>query len=420
MARVKDVLVVLCWAFWCTFAIAYTDPDELERLLVLRDALRKRGPAWVKAVETWTCPGEEDHDETRIVDYGGDRFQTSQNEEEEDTQVVEEEQEDTQVVEEEQEDTQVVEEEQEDTQAEEQEEAETQVEEESTGDGLGLGLFRGWFGSGRRRLQGENLCDPCGEDNQGWGNWKHVGCRGGPGGEYTGDRSFYGIDAPAGYVTNIHITDQSTITPGGLNTEVPPEFCLLTKLRELDLDGGNLIGEIPSWIPSCFKYLRELDLSFNFLTGEIPNWFTEMRGLQEYKIEANNMTGRVPEGFASLENIRIIRLEENDFYGPLPQDFEFLSTIQVLWLFDNPRLCGPVKVPEIELVCCFCEVAECGIFTQNTSLDQPCTQPWPRLDNAPMDPVEPLLPCAVPTKSGDLIPAELPPSACGVLLRVYE
>lgn len=414
MARARHLVLALCCALCCTFGIAYTHPDELERLLVLRDALRKRGPGWVKAVETWTCPGDEDHDETRIVDYGGDRVQVAQ---ENGTEEGEEEEE----VQEEESQAEDAVEEEEETQAEgaveEEEESQAEEREEST---FGGGLFRDWFGTGRRRLQEDNPCDPCGDDNQGWGNWKHVGCRGGPGGEYTGDRSFYGIDAPAGYVTNIHVTDQSTITPGGLDTEVPPEFCLLTELRELDLDGGNLIGEIPSWIPSCFEYLRELDLSYNFLTGEIPNWFPEMRGLQEYKIEANNMTGRVPEGFASMDNIRIIRLEENDFYGPLPQDFEFLYTIQVLWLFDNPRLCGPVDVPEIELVCCFCEVADCGIFIQNTGLNEPCTQRWPRLDNAPRDPVEPLLPCAVPTKSGEEIPAELPPSACGVLLRVYE
>lgn len=36
-------------------------------------------------------------------------------------------------------------------------------------------------------------------------------------------------------------------------------------LKELDLDGGQLTGGIPYWLPQCFPRLAELDLSFNRL-----------------------------------------------------------------------------------------------------------------------------------------------------------
>jgi hypothetical protein len=62
---------------------------------------------------------------------------------------------------------------------------------------------------------------------------------------------------PLGYVTTVLVTDQ--------RLDGPPakEFCGLTGLRELDLDGGNQCGPFPEWVISCLPQLQELDLSFN-------------------------------------------------------------------------------------------------------------------------------------------------------------
>jgi len=47
-------------------------------------------------------------------------------------------------------------------------------------------------------------CDPCGDpdgDGDGWGNWKHIGCRSGS------------TSAPKGTVTNVHMTDLALLGP---------------------------------------------------------------------------------------------------------------------------------------------------------------------------------------------------------------
>ena len=60
-----------------------------------------------------------------------------------------------------------------------------------------------------------------------------------------------------GVVTNIHITDLRLTGP------VPQQACLFKNLKELDLDGGNLIGTIPEFLSTCLPDLNELDLSYN-------------------------------------------------------------------------------------------------------------------------------------------------------------
>ena len=64
-----------------------------------------------------------------------------------------------------------------------------------------------------------------------------------------------------GYVTTVHVTDE--------HLDGPPakEWCLLSHLRELDLDGGNQCGPFPEWVVHCLPQLQELDLSFNRVRG---------------------------------------------------------------------------------------------------------------------------------------------------------
>ena len=60
-----------------------------------------------------------------------------------------------------------------------------------------------------------------------------------------------------GVITNIHITDER------LTGTIPQQACLFKNLKELDLDGGNLVGTIPEFLSTCFPDLDELDLSYN-------------------------------------------------------------------------------------------------------------------------------------------------------------
>jgi hypothetical protein len=51
-----------------------------------------------------------------------------------------------------------------------------------------------------------------------------------------------GVGEYDGFVSNIHICDTHIDGP------VPRELCAFHRLRELDLDGGQLTGPIPEWL----------------------------------------------------------------------------------------------------------------------------------------------------------------------------
>ena len=112
--------------------------------------------------------------------------------------------------------------------------------------------------------------DPCGKNSgaddswgylNGGGGWEHIACR-------TYDMTpaeFPGLwhDGMSinrtGVVTTIHLTDLGI---EGTLESMGPAFCPLVHLRELDLDGSHLTGELPRWIADCFPHLKELDLSY--------------------------------------------------------------------------------------------------------------------------------------------------------------
>ena len=222
-------------------------------------------------------------------------------------------------------------------------------------------------------------CDPCGAEA--WGNWKHVrflvffglvssyshpttppppsqlGCRG----EHIGGGK-YRLPG-TGDITNVHITDYFIEGP------VPvAELCPLVTLTEIDLDGGNLIGSIPTRFADCFPRLIEIDLSYNQLTGTIPGAaIAEVKTLQEFKVDYNQLTGIIPPELMSLPEIHWLRFSANPLQGTLPaaltQTARMLSQLEFhsagiegdlkvlanhrLTSFEareNPKLCGLVPV----------------------------------------------------------------------------
>ena len=297
---------------------AYTHPEEMEKLLLLRQALRNRlTDGWDYAISTWTCPGEPGHQ------------------------------------------------------------------------GPPGEMVVQWDGQIRQE------CDPCGSDPSKWGNWGEIAC-------------FGGYGAPPGRVTTVHVTDLVMGISGGVQTEVPPEFCLLSELREFDLDGNDLVGTIPNWIPACFPHLDELDLSYNKLTGPIPSWMDMLPHAREFKLEHNLLTGRIPEGFSKMDSIKVIRLEHNQLAGRLPDDFDGF-VIEALWLHENPDLCGPMEAIQADR----CSFMECGIITSNTRIGRRCRSDVPEV--AEITPVETLYPCEFESKHGRPITMDLPVAACEII-----
>ncbi|KAG1671071.1 hypothetical protein FOA52_000743 [Chlamydomonas sp. UWO 241] len=158
----------------------------------------------------------------------------------------------------------------------------------------------------------DGTCDPCSRD---WsGNWEHMHCRG-AGARY-GEGSTGVYD---GYVTTIHVTDQ--------NLEGPPakEWCLLEKIRELDLDGGHASGPFPDFVLTCLTSLQELDLSHNRLTGTIPSEISKKTILQEFKMESNFFSGPLPAALGNMPDLWRIRLGDNHFTGTVPADWSKLA-----------------------------------------------------------------------------------------------
>ena len=163
-------------------------------------------------------------------------------------------------------------------------------------------------------LTSDASCDPCSID---WsGNWEHLHCRGSSG-RY-GEGSDGKFD---GYVSTVHVTDQN------LDGPVAKEWCLLTRLREFDLDGGHQCGPFPEWVkePSCLTLIQELDFSYNRLTGSIPSWIDSKATLQEFKVEHNHLSGAIPSALGSLPELWRLRLAYNHLTGTIPASFVNLS-----------------------------------------------------------------------------------------------
>jgi hypothetical protein len=195
-------------------------------------------------------------------------------------------------------------------------------------------------------------CDPCGKNSgaddswgflNGGGGWEHIACR-------TYDLTpaeFPGLwhDGMSinrtGVVTTIHLTDLGI---EGTLASLGPAFCPLVHLRELDLDGSHLTGELPRWIADCFPHLKELDLSYSRLDGTLPEWVGQIGSgqLQQFKIEHNKITGRVPYAFGNMPALRILWLHHNDLEGQLPSSLANSHSLLSLDVRYNARLCGPL------------------------------------------------------------------------------
>lgn len=197
-------------------------------------------------------------------------------------------------------------------------------------------------------------CDPCGEPGSAWGNWEAIGCR-------KGD---------AGVVTNVHVTDKR------IEGEIPGELCAFYDLRELDLDGGQLTGTLPSWLVDCFPRLVELDLGYNMLFGTLPEWLGDLAGgaLSELQLQINYFTGTLPPSLGNQREMRKFWVNDNDLVGEIPADVlaTWGATVQSFDVRNNPGLCGPAPDWNLTYVCCWCDFEECGVRTEGTALGAAC------------------------------------------------
>jgi hypothetical protein len=247
------------------------------------------------------------------------------------------------------------------------------------------------------RCDDEARCDPCGPTAgapDSWGAWHYVACRVLPERERAAEaarpENAVAANGAGRYfaVTNVHLSD---LNIEGTFESLLRVLCPFSHLRELDLDGGRLVGEIPEWLGECFPRLQELDLSHNQLTGDIPRspW-RFMPELLQVKLEDNRLSGSIPGSLAVLSDLRVLWLDDNNLAGAVPNDLTRLSRMLSFNAEDNPDLCGAApglavdwrwhldnQVGQVRDWFAFCEKDPCGVFVYGgTKVGEPCAEPY--------------------------------------------
>ena len=114
----------------------------------------------------------------------------------------------------------------------------------------------------------------------------------------------------------------------------------LTNLEELDLDGNQLSGAIPSELGSLSS-LEQLILHSNQLSGAIPSELGSLSNLVELRLHSNQLSGSIPSELGSLSSLEDLDLSENQLSGAMPSELGSLSNLVELRLHSN-RLTGPL------------------------------------------------------------------------------
>ncbi|XP_020598836.1 receptor-like protein kinase HSL1 [Phalaenopsis equestris] len=127
-------------------------------------------------------------------------------------------------------------------------------------------------------------------------------------------------------------------------------------LSHLDLSQNNLIGPLPSLLPSL-PLLRYLDLAANNFSGPIPPSFAFFPSLEVLSLTYNLLNGTIPSFLGNLSSLRQLNLSYNPFAaGPIPVSLSNLTNLDTLWLSScsltgeiPPALGGLHKLTNLDL-----------------------------------------------------------------------
>jgi len=126
-------------------------------------------------------------------------------------------------------------------------------------------------------------------------------------------------------------------------------MCPFSHLRQFDMDGGWMTGQIPSEFAQCYPDLLELDLSFNNLTGVIPPEIGNLTKLHEFKIESQarddttmeqGVGGPIPESIGGMTSLRWMRLHDNRLSGKIPESMSNTARFLQQMTMDENELEG--------------------------------------------------------------------------------
>ncbi|KAI9348063.1 hypothetical protein BDR26DRAFT_853907 [Obelidium mucronatum] len=112
-----------------------------------------------------------------------------------------------------------------------------------------------------------------------------------------------------------------------LEAPIPPELCLLTNLKRLNLYDSGLTGEIPHEIGELVN-LEYLCLTLNQLQGFIPS--------ELYTIKRENrLTGGIDARIGELVNLTELSLSDNQLDGKIPDEIGRIVKLTSLHLGGN-------------------------------------------------------------------------------------
>ena len=106
------------------------------------------------------------------------------------------------------------------------------------------------------------------------------------------------------------------------------------RVAELDLDGKQLSGPIPSELGNLTN-LERLSLWGNQLSGPIPSELGNLANLQALSLRDNQLSGPIPSELGNLDNLERLWLRDNQLSGPIPSELGNLDNLQWLSLYDN-------------------------------------------------------------------------------------
>ncbi|PIA52094.1 hypothetical protein AQUCO_01000167v1 [Aquilegia coerulea] len=115
---------------------------------------------------------------------------------------------------------------------------------------------------------------------------------------------------------------------------------ILSLLRNLDLSGNNLVGQIPDDL-TRLSGLNGLNLSGNHLRGNIPEMIGQMKSLESFDISKNRLSGTIPQSISSLSRLSHLNLSYNNLSGRIPTGSQLQTFDDTSIYIGNQELCGP-------------------------------------------------------------------------------
>ena len=116
------------------------------------------------------------------------------------------------------------------------------------------------------------------------------------------------------------------------------------RVAELDLDGKQLSGPIPSELGNLTN-LERLSLWGNLLSGPIPSELGNLDNLEFLSLRDNQLNGPIPSELGNLDNLEFLWLSNNQLSGSIPSELANLANLIALSLGNNQFSgCVPVKV----------------------------------------------------------------------------